>query len=150
GAAFIGQDQPAWCAPEQLQPQPQLKSFHLMADRGLGDRQFHPGAGEGEMARCRFESPERAKRYGRNVERSIRKTMGGHERMSFASLVFLTAMWDSRNARDIAMNNFHRRGFVLAGLGLAAAGLPARAAETDARFRALEAKLGGRAGLMAL
>jgi len=48
------------------------------------------------------------------------------------------------------MNNFHRRGFVLAGLGLAVAGLPALAADTDARLRALEAKLGGRAGLMAL
>lgn len=49
------------------------------------------------------------------------------------------------------MNKFHRRDFVLAGLGLAAAaGVPALAADTDARFRALEAKLGGRAGLMAL
>jgi len=48
------------------------------------------------------------------------------------------------------MNKFHRREFVLAGLGLAVAGVPALAADTDARFRALEAKLGGRAGLMAL
>ncbi len=48
------------------------------------------------------------------------------------------------------MNNFHRRGFVLAGLGLAAASLPVLAAETDVRLRALEARLGGRAGLMAL
>jgi beta-lactamase class A len=70
--------------------------------------------------------------------------------MSFACLVFLTAMWDSGNAKDIAMNKFHRREFILAGLGLAVTGLPARAGETDARLKALEARLGGRAGLMVL
>jgi len=47
------------------------------------------------------------------------------------------------------MNKIHRRDFVLGGL---AAGwmLPARAAEADARLRALETGLGGRVGLMAL
>lgn len=71
--------------------------------------------------------------------------------MSFACLVFPKAMWDSKSTKDIAMNKFHRRDFVLAGLGLAAmARIPALAADTNARFRALEAKLGGRAGLMAL
>lgn len=50
------------------------------------------------------------------------------------------------------MRKIHRRAFVLAGLGLTVAGarLPALASDTDARFRVLEARLGGQVGLMAL
>lgn len=51
------------------------------------------------------------------------------------------------------MNKFHRRDFVWAGLGLAVSGpaLSAPAASgTEARFRAMEKRLGGRAGLMVL
>jgi beta-lactamase class A len=51
------------------------------------------------------------------------------------------------------MNNFHRRGFLLAGAGLAASGawLPVRAAGNFRQAMAgLEARLGGQAGLSAL
>lgn len=49
------------------------------------------------------------------------------------------------------MNNFHRRGFLLAGAGLAASWLPVRAAGNFRQAMAtLETRLGGRAGLSAL
>jgi beta-lactamase class A len=49
------------------------------------------------------------------------------------------------------MNNFHRRGFLLAGAGLMASWLPVRAAGNFRQaMAALEARLGGLAGLSAL
>lgn len=49
------------------------------------------------------------------------------------------------------MNNFHRRGFLLAGAGLVASWLPVRAAGNFRQAMAtLETRLGGRAGLSAL
>lgn len=49
------------------------------------------------------------------------------------------------------MNNFHRREFLLAGAGLVASGLPVRAAGNFRQaMTALEAGLGGQAGLSAL
>lgn len=49
------------------------------------------------------------------------------------------------------MNNFHRRGFLLAGAGLAASWLPVRAAGNFRQAMAtLETRLGGQAGLSAL
>lgn len=49
------------------------------------------------------------------------------------------------------MNNFHRRGFLLAGTGLMASWLPVRAAGNFRQaMAALEARLGGLAGLSAL
>lgn len=49
------------------------------------------------------------------------------------------------------MNNFHRRGFLLAGAGLAASWLPVRAAGNFRQaMAALEERLGGQAGLSAL
>lgn len=49
------------------------------------------------------------------------------------------------------MNKFHRRGFILAGLGLFGEILPVRAAvHTDQVFRDIERRLGGRVGLSVL